>query len=64
MAKQFSQEDIDQYMEMKSYTIAEDDTPDGAFFAMAEEVYGWSVEDWVWFHDIGPEMEKLLSKKK
>lgn len=34
---------------MKSYSEMHDDMPDGAFFALAEELYGWTVDDWAWY---------------
>ena len=33
--------------EMRAWADSMDDMPDGAFFALAEEVNGWDVEDWV-----------------
>jgi hypothetical protein len=32
-----------QYLAMKSYNEIFDDMPDGAFFAMAEEMHGWDL---------------------
>jgi hypothetical protein len=39
----------DKYEAMDAYRIAQDDLPDGAFFQMAEDVHGWTVDDWMWF---------------
>lgn len=33
-------------VEMRAWADANDDMPDGAFFALAEELHGWDVEDW------------------
>ncbi len=40
------------YLEMRQWSLNNDDTPDGAFFAMAEEMMGWDVDDWVWYAEI------------
>lgn len=39
------------YLEMRSWSWSNDDMPDGAFFALAEEEMGWDVDDWVWYAD-------------
>jgi hypothetical protein len=41
-----------QYLLMKSYSEVHDDMPDGAFFALAEEMHGWDIDDWVWFSEV------------
>ncbi len=50
-AYQLPKEYMDKYREMTEWADAHDDLPDGAFFAMAEEVMGWTVDDWVWYAD-------------
>lgn len=42
----------DKWKEMKRYANDNDAMPDGAFFAMAEEVHNWDVEDWGWFAEV------------
>lgn len=49
----------DKYKAMYEYTDANDDMPDGAFFAMAEETHGWDAEDWGWFSEV-----TMLNEKK
>ncbi len=49
---------------MRDYCDENSDMPDGAFFALAEETYGWTVDDWVWLAEVGGEIQKLLDKKK
>lgn len=44
----------EKYLEMRAWSWAHDDEPDGAFFAMAEELMGWDVEDWIWYSEICP----------
>lgn len=39
---------------MRAWSWANDDMPDGAFFALAEEMEGWDVDDWVWYSEICP----------
>lgn len=34
---------------MESFKKEHSDFPDGAFFALAKEVHGWSVEEWAEF---------------
>lgn len=46
------------YRDMKAYQEANDNMPDGAFFAMAEEVNGWDAEDWGWFSEVTELNEK------
>ena len=41
-----------QYAEMKVYNDAQEDLPDGAFFALAEDMYGWESEEWGWFSEV------------
>lgn len=37
---------------MKLYSDTNDDMPDGAFFALAEESYGWDVDDWIEYSEM------------
>ena len=39
------------YDQMLDYSNTYSDMPDGAFFALAEDMYGWDFEDWGWFND-------------
>jgi hypothetical protein len=39
----------EEFLEMKEYNDSNSDMPDGAFFAMAEEMHGWDAYDWAWF---------------
>jgi len=32
---------------MRQWSNDNDNMPDGAFFALAEEIHDWGVEDWV-----------------
>jgi hypothetical protein len=41
-----------QYNEMKAFNDIHEDEPDGAFFALAEEMFGWDSEDWGWFSEV------------
>jgi hypothetical protein len=52
----------EKYQAMKAYSDINDDMPDGAFFAMAEEMHGWDVEDWGWYSEV-QDMENTLSNK-
>ena len=36
---------------MNFYRCTNDSLPDGAFFALAKEIKGWTAEDWAWFAD-------------
>ncbi|MES2408996.1 MAG: hypothetical protein V4509_01705 [Patescibacteria group bacterium] len=59
--------DEHQYAEMKAYSESNDDEPDGAFFAMAEEMHGWTVDDWAWYAEYKPNKKhenKTKSKTK
>lgn len=38
-----------QYNAMEIYCNDYSDEPDGVFFGLAEEMYGWDHEDWAWF---------------
>jgi hypothetical protein len=51
---------------MAEYCWANDDMPDGAFFATAEETYGWETEDWVWYSEVteGKLLEEILKWAK
>lgn len=40
-----------EYLDMKEFTLSHDETPDGAFFAMAQEC-GWEYEDWGWYAEV------------
>jgi len=42
---------MDKFEDMNAYRLAKDGLPDGAFFALAEELHGWTAEDWVWFSE-------------
>jgi hypothetical protein len=33
--------------EMRAWADEHDDMPDGAFFALSEEINGWTIEDWI-----------------
>ena len=39
------------YQRMDDYRLSQDDLPDGAFFQAAEDLHGFTAEDWVWFSD-------------
>lgn len=52
--------DYQQLEEMKTYSEVNFDMPDGAFFALAEQMNGWTVEDWVWYE----ENKSALKKRK
>lgn len=39
------------YQDMRAFSDEFDDSPDGAFFAMAEE-RGWDTEDWGWYSEV------------
>lgn len=54
----------DKYQEMKSFTEVNDDMPDGAFFAMAQEMHGWEPEDWGWYSEVYEFDDKKFNKKK
>lgn len=41
-----------QYGAMKAFNDIHEDTPDGAFFALAEDMYGWDTDDWGWFSEV------------
>ena len=49
-----NKEDINsmQYSQMKVYNDAQEDLPNGAFFALAEQMYGWDSGDWLWFSEL------------
>lgn len=38
-----------QLEEMKQFSKLYVDMPDGAFFALAEDMYGWDEDDWYWY---------------
>lgn len=40
------------YLAMRSYRDTFDSLPDGAFFANAEQSFGFDVEDWGWFSEV------------
>lgn len=40
------------YEEICSFVIAFDNLPDGAFFALAEEQYGITIDDWAEYGDM------------
>lgn len=46
------------FKDMERYQRTNDDMPDGAFFAMAEETEGWDAEDWGWFAEVQELNEK------
>lgn len=52
---------MNQYNKMKRYCDGNDDMPDGAFFAMAEEMHGWTVDDWVWYSEEYKKHEKVTA---
>jgi len=41
-----------QYIAMKEFCVENDDMPDGAFFALAEDMHDWTIDDWIWFSEI------------
>ena len=54
------------YLNIKRFNNDFDDTPDGAFFALAEEMYGIDIDDWVWFAEVqenDPDYKKETNKK-
>ncbi|MES2409183.1 MAG: hypothetical protein V4509_02670 [Patescibacteria group bacterium] len=53
-----------QYVEMKEYCELNDSEPDGAFFAMAEEMHGWTVDDWAWYAEYKPKKKHEKNKKR
>lgn len=42
-------EDALQYEEMLRFYKTHEGMPDGAFFAMAEDLEEWDTADWIWF---------------
>lgn len=40
------------YLDMRSWSHSHDDLPDGAFFALAEEMEGWTVDDWISYSEV------------
>lgn len=40
------------YLEMKMFSEMYEDMPDGAFFALAEDMHGWDVADWAWYSEL------------
>lgn len=48
-------EEDEKYAAMREYCETFDDMPDGAFFAMAEDSYGWSIDDWAWYEEMREE---------
>lgn len=36
---------------MLEFQEVHDGLPDGAFFALAYDLYGWDESDWVWFYE-------------
>lgn len=40
-----------EFESMKFFNDTNSDMPDGAFFALAEDMHGWDVYDWAWFAD-------------
>lgn len=36
---------------MNTYRLEQDDLPDGAFFQLAEDMHGWTCDDWLWFSE-------------
>lgn len=47
-----------EFARINAFNEAQEDTPDGAFFAMGEE-FGIDVDDWVWFSELMSEAEKM-----
>jgi len=47
--------DLRQIVDMAQYSIDYSDMPDGAFFALAEEMFGWDYEVWAWYAENTPE---------
>ena len=42
--------DLEEHFEnMKLFNDQNADMPDGAFFALAENLHDWDIDDWVWF---------------
>ncbi len=39
------------YVKMKKFNDDNSNMPDGAFYALAEEMYNWDVSDWAWFSE-------------
>lgn len=37
------------YNQMSAFQLIHNDMPDGAFFALAEDVWGWDNDDWINF---------------
>ena len=42
-------ESAGKYEAMDAYRLEQDALPDGAFFQLAEDSHGWTVDDWAWF---------------
>lgn len=53
----------EEFLAMKEFNEDFDDMPDGAFFAMAEEMYGWDVYDWAWFAEKSEKYNKIEDEK-
>ncbi len=53
-------EDKIQFEEMRSFSKSFNDEPDGAFFALAQDVHGWGVDDWAWYAE---QYEKRVKNK-
>ena len=41
-----------EYQVMKLFDQTHDDLPEGAFFALAEDMHSWDSEDWGWFSEV------------
>lgn len=54
--RQEIESDQAQYEAMEQFREDYDDLPDGAFFALAEELHDWSVDDWVWLAEYKPDL--------
>jgi hypothetical protein len=52
------------FEEMKLYNDTNSDMPDGAFFALAEEQFGWDAYDWAWFSDECKRRKTYIKNKK
>lgn len=36
---------------MRQFQRDHDELGDGAFFALAEDMYGWTQDTWIWFYE-------------
>lgn len=46
-----TKEDNIQLQAMKKFSNRFQDEPDGVFFALAQDTYGWTIDDWVWYKE-------------